>query len=708
MSPINIGVGNCQDWLQIENAPRNGEFLCEANVSDLKELLDEYSCKAWDIQGNRANPTRLLDLEASNTTDGICLTEVSSQDRLKYAALSYCWGPEKDAKTQTILTTENLADRLADITFHSLSPVMQDAVVATRKLGIRYLWIDALCIIQNSPEDWETQSSKMGDIYANCFTSIEALASSSCREGFLSRPEPLTINFQSTIRPSIRGTFGLRFHSTQSLRRDPFAKSGYGAEFETAWTDRGWYAYEERSIHLALTSIRTLQETVLPHTQISFGASRLCFSHDDQAFLEPFEGDRVKVMADTTFNTPATSHDDRWRVYSHWQKLLIDYGCRATSRLSDRLPALSGLAQRIASITGDEYIAGHWKECMTMSLPWLVVYSDSSNLAERLSQLSCPQPYIAPSWSWANIKPVLGKQYIRNQITTRLPRPEWCYLHSECHVSSVWSEPVSQLNPFGAITYAELRPTGRLVEVPRGLHRDKRPHWFPLDQVWLAGLGEDDIAICMLDWSEAPQTDFLKGNFLLLLTSSWSDVPEDSLFMWPLHEVGNTFRINPPCTYERTLLPDRPASSKDEGVHGGEKSRENPSDERSNDNNMSKTHPRSGHTEEQSLEGEPTKDSARQPFNDTPSVYNPSSNNDPALPDAMSALHLDNQEEHDNQNRPPVTRPRGPNRMAMGIVLHAAPDRPGKYYRVGCFESHPAQGGTDAFERFKEREVHLI
>lgn len=93
-------------------------------------------------------PTRVLDIGTEST--GIKL--VNSEGGFgRYVALSHCWGPPTNPPIKTLFN--NIKERLQGIDFHDLTKVFQDATVLTRLLGIRYIWIDALCIIQDSKED---------------------------------------------------------------------------------------------------------------------------------------------------------------------------------------------------------------------------------------------------------------------------------------------------------------------------------------------------------------------------------------------------------------------------------------------------------------------------------------------------------------------------------------------------------------------------
>jgi hypothetical protein len=59
-------------------------------------------------------------------------------------------------------------------------------------MGIRYLWIDTLCIIQDNPKDWELESANMGKVYLHSTCTIAASASGSSTEGFKERPTPIS------------------------------------------------------------------------------------------------------------------------------------------------------------------------------------------------------------------------------------------------------------------------------------------------------------------------------------------------------------------------------------------------------------------------------------------------------------------------------------------------------------------------------------
>jgi Heterokaryon incompatibility protein (HET) len=99
----------------------------------------------------------------------------------RYFALSHCWGKALDGPS---ITTENtLASHTTGIFIANLSITFQDSILITRNLGARYLWIDALCIIQDSKPDWENEAAKMGAIYSRALLTISVDLSSDASGG---------------------------------------------------------------------------------------------------------------------------------------------------------------------------------------------------------------------------------------------------------------------------------------------------------------------------------------------------------------------------------------------------------------------------------------------------------------------------------------------------------------------------------------------
>jgi hypothetical protein len=119
-------------------------------------------------------PVRMLDI----TSDSIVLYEGSLPNQ--YACLSHCWGTGAAVTKTTSNTIEAFAEGIPWV----LLPLsFQDAIDICRKLDIRFLWIDSLCIIQDSNKDWQEQASQMADIYSEAYVTIAATKAENPSQG---------------------------------------------------------------------------------------------------------------------------------------------------------------------------------------------------------------------------------------------------------------------------------------------------------------------------------------------------------------------------------------------------------------------------------------------------------------------------------------------------------------------------------------------
>ncbi|KAH8751056.1 heterokaryon incompatibility protein-domain-containing protein [Diaporthe sp. PMI_573] len=143
-------------------------------------------------------PTRLIDLGCTLKLGRFQLGNfswakirlISPKEHLPYIALSHCWGDlSADIKGTWITTRENLESR-TKTGFHIniLPATFRDAVTVTRKLGIRYLWIDSLCILQGDNDDWASEAGKMQDVFRGAYCTIAATSAQDSTKGFLARP----------------------------------------------------------------------------------------------------------------------------------------------------------------------------------------------------------------------------------------------------------------------------------------------------------------------------------------------------------------------------------------------------------------------------------------------------------------------------------------------------------------------------------------
>lgn len=137
-------------------------------------------------------PTRVIDVGSKisvNLNDLGSVTADQDDIRLiesggehgRYVALSHCWGQLLSFTTNK----ETYSTRKQCISQREIPETFRDAILMTRKLGIQYLWIDSLCIIQDDNGDWERESAKMVDVYSNSYITLAASNADGDSKGFL-------------------------------------------------------------------------------------------------------------------------------------------------------------------------------------------------------------------------------------------------------------------------------------------------------------------------------------------------------------------------------------------------------------------------------------------------------------------------------------------------------------------------------------------
>lgn len=472
-------------------------MLCIENVTSLTEVLSECdtSCACSDLEGSDFLPTRLLDLHEWETSRSIRLVETStlaSPAEVRYVALSYCWGPPSAANLQLKTTHNNYQDRLAGIHADSLTPVMHDTVIFTHALSSRYLWIDALCIIQGDYEDWVRESAQMDLVYANAYFALCPLTSSTCLQGFLQREQSIEVPFKSSIQDSTAGKTNLRFLKS-GLIGNMFSVN-YMETTATIWNTRGW----------------TFQEKNLATRRIYVGRSQLHYMCAGKEWMEPSwwssspEDHQIQqyLMDDNRYGDPN----------DNWTELVEEYVSRQLTNPADRFPALSGIAKLFAKATGDDYVAGLWSSDLLRQCLW-EGHSNVSSLDKLLDSLFVNErdDYTCPSWSWALQHDVLFPQFRASQA-----------IRSECKSIKAWTLPINpNLNPWGRVRDGQLKVEARFMTIDgvwtRATARTSTSHFHR----WNLHLSSSIRIDCSLDWndSDTDQVPFERATFALLAST---------------------------------------------------------------------------------------------------------------------------------------------------------------------------------------------
>jgi hypothetical protein len=450
------------DLLKEKATNNNPSIGCEENFKLasiwLQTCLTNHALCTISTPPNPPLPSRVLDVEAPDSPSGVALC--SSKGRHgPYVSLSHVWG-----RSQIITTTNaTLHERIISISIEDLSETFHDAVVLTRHMSIRYLWIDSLCIIQDNAEDWRAESSKMGEYYMNAVFNVAAVSSSDGSGGcFMTRdilpltPCPILIRFPEEIPKSSTQVF-----IRPSIDWDPVTEIS-GFQRPPLW-QRAWVVQER------LLSARTLQ---FSSTQMSWKCRVSEASERLPEMGKLLNGNQGNNILEETlvglnqFNAkfqvaPIAAigkNCELLRLYDAWYDLVTLYGKCFLTQPSDIFPAISGIAKGIALAINDRYISGIWLHDLHRGLLWSAPDSTVSKTDLRHIR--------APSWSWAAVAGTCNF-YVR-QISQKMAEVE-----TEMFVFEGIGERTSGTDNFGGFGSVEevvLCVRGKLKKAyPRGL-----------------------------------------------------------------------------------------------------------------------------------------------------------------------------------------------------------------------------------------------
>ncbi|KAK5459910.1 hypothetical protein LTS15_004039 [Exophiala xenobiotica] len=311
--------------------------------------------------------------------------DLPKSKNIEYATLSYCWGEENNA---ACTTKENLVARLTGLSTASLPKTLQDAIEITRALRIRYLWIDALCIIQVDEgvnEDWQRELPTMGKVYRHSLLTIAASGAKDSSVGCFYRSQKSRWPVQNYFLVDEKRARG----PDNPLILEATLPNWNVAVEHSELAKRGW----------------VLQERML--------ASRTLFWTDDGLFWHCSESNASEYEAKLLYSNrtfpmlhelvesvTGYSRNSRYEQKA-WTNVVEEFSQKALTVRTDRLPAIAGLGSEISRLTGQEYMMGVWKHNLVQELAWVADFHELGQdvavdpQADRLPETA--------SWSWASI-----------------------------------------------------------------------------------------------------------------------------------------------------------------------------------------------------------------------------------------------------------------------------------------------------------------
>ncbi|KAL2689081.1 hypothetical protein Neosp_003133 [[Neocosmospora] mangrovei] len=416
-------------------------FLEGDIMQEAKKWLDDCmgGCHEGCVPPMKSQlPTRVLDVD-TNLGSIVRLQEQNTGILERYAALSYCWGGPQPLTA----TKSNLQALISGFEVEKLPQTLRDAVYVTRRLGIRYLWIDALCIIQDSPENKLSEIGKMGTIYRNAVITIAAAHSRKASDGFLKVSTHYTPEYVCKMPVHLPGNPRV---GTVTLAPE---HSLPGATRPEALRTRGW----------------AFQEAVLSRRLLIFSGYDLqCHCNPEHARLlnlgNLYTPRSPKLYAFGAkhfdlFETHHNTHGDGWMsanfLAGMWNAMLGEFTSRSLTVADDRLHALQGIAnellqsKHLATNMDRTYVVGTWMACLPSQLVWsrdnrTALCPDNGHLP---FQPITSRSKRAPTWSWACLdSPIMflsvetdsGKPYKGFSLLHISSESDGLQLEAECDV----------------------------------------------------------------------------------------------------------------------------------------------------------------------------------------------------------------------------------------------------------------------------------
>ena len=418
----------------------------------------------------------------------------------RYVALSHCWG-----KGDVVTTVaDNLEDNKNSLPLESLPKTFQDAIVITRRLGFKFIWIDSLCIIQDSTPDWEFEAARMDQVYRNAFLTIAATSAADGQDGcFVPKSrwrESATVKVQNgqgeTVTVSIRELSDKLHDVAKGFRNEPLSTRAWVLQESILSTRSLLYTRSELFFQCNCDLYCECGEWPLQKSYAKFTdtTSIGVFSFPDLrqqnrldicrytakwAFIQSI--DLLRYIAPSWISAALSWVSqryivDREGIYQYWRRIVKKYTARLLTFDRDVLPALSGLANMVRPELFDQYLAGIWRQDLPLALLWstahppFVLTDTDFELAKTLGREEMEswfEPYVPrrtpgvdlPTWSWVSVRGATDYDLKWLENTSKLKEP----------VQIISAKYVPALkNPTGRVSGASLTLSGNLAPVLLG------------------------------------------------------------------------------------------------------------------------------------------------------------------------------------------------------------------------------------------------
>ena len=516
------------------------------------EWLDECATKHTKCQSKREfirkewHPTRLLDLNPptpSHDDDLRLVLRDEDSPSGEYMTLSHCWG-----KSRLLNLTNDTLERFRQrIALDELSKTFQDAVAITRRLGIRYLWIDSLCIIQGDEADWQRESSTMGKVYSRSFLNIGATGAVDGSVGCFRERDHVRVGRPVVLKPDCMTHE--EYYQPYQVVEQQFLERNLLAQ---PLLQRGWVFQERfltsRMLHFGSEQLfwecgeMTTCETFPAHLAIH-GQNR---SFMDADFIKQVGTGSSKQRGGGQNGSPPTGETGSGTMDAKdealqkellagqrlrlWYDIVAEYSTKQFTMSYDKLIALSGVAQQYVESWSQEaeeseekeerYLAGLWKSDICRGLLWNVINGAGTRA----------QKWRAPTWSWASLD---GCVEIKPNIDSK----------PLCEVYEAQIELVNEEYPFGSLKSAVLPIRGKLI--PAVAVTTRKNHHGGEGEEDSYGLEYEGVPIPRSTWFPDEAPDINPKSASTSISASGGPVKESKVLCLPIIKSATLFGREP-------------------------------------------------------------------------------------------------------------------------------------------------------------------
>ncbi|KAI1764587.1 HET-domain-containing protein [Hypoxylon sp. FL1150] len=375
---------------------RNCVKSCQSDHSECRRLANEENdTQGVELIDTKSIPSRLIHLFTKDSVLHVAIigrdiaSEIPKDDVTQrgFAILSYCWGGPQPVQ----LTYDSIGNLADGVPISCLPKTLRDAAWLTNEMGLEYLWIDALCILQDDPDDKIRELSRMELYYSHNTVTICAASAARCSDGFLSSREEDAADYSvGPIQLRCTTSTGASGTVQALILDDDFNQKRHLQPIAT----RGW----------------TLQESLLSRRILIFSSRQLYFTcnvaNASCGGLEPMLTPRVMTSYESRAVGIHTFSGLRsYPLRTIWKVVVQEYSKRYLGFATDKLPAVAAMASRLSNMARERsqelwYLAGLMLDSSELeSYAWCAEFLWVVTQTEETKHV----PGRGPSWSWSSV-----------------------------------------------------------------------------------------------------------------------------------------------------------------------------------------------------------------------------------------------------------------------------------------------------------------